>query len=121
MTDPDPMLAALRAADEHARTACHAAYGSAPTLSDIYDRAGALHGLLSKVEQLARHLADDAAAIGSHPASLYSTDDTSPADHANAARDHLTTASMAIDVAVTDVNDAWSHLSPIGRRSSEER
>lgn len=111
----DPTLTAMRAADEAARTACHAAYDAPRTPSSVYDRIGTLHALLSKVEQLAEHLAADARSLA-RTEGLYSTDDTAPADHLDDAVEQLLGAKADIGHACARVNEAWSQVSPIGVR-----
>lgn len=115
MTD-DPTLTAMRAADDAARTACHAAFNAPRTPSSIYDRAGALCALLSKLDQLAEHLAADARHCA-HADNLYSTDTATPAEHLADATEQLLAAKADLERAGDRVNNAWSHLSPIGVRT----
>ncbi len=118
MSDADPTLAAMSAAAEAARQANHAAYGAPRTTASVYDRTGALHDLLCKVEQLAQVLSEQVAGMPSGP--LYSTDDTTPGEHLLDAADLLTQAARAVNVAVHHVNNAWSELSPIGTRDPSD-
>ena len=116
----DPMLEALRAADEAARQACHAYYATLGMTLDpvgpnvLYDQIGTLYGLLCKVEQIAGHLRDNARRLSHDPASLRSADDTDPGLHAAAADSFLDEAADAARDAARRVNAAWSEISPVG-------
>lgn len=118
MTGPDDdMLAALRASNKHARTACHAAFGATTDPSAIYSRNGELHGLASKLQQLTGHLARQAELAAAAPDNLYSTDDVAPEGHLVLAARDLRVAQARLALVTDAINDAWSHLSPVGVRS----
>lgn len=112
----DPTLTAMRAADDAARTACHAAFNAPRTPGSIYDRVGALCALLSKLDQLAEHLAADARHCAQAD-NLYSTDATTPVEHLAAAIEQLLAAKADIERAGDRVNTAWSHVGHIGVRA----
>lgn len=108
----EPTLTAMTAAAEAARAANHAAY-DAPRgdTSNLYDRAAALHDLLTKTEQLAQ-------VLGQHVRRLRDVDGLrSTADDAAgqvaAAAAELDAAAARIQSAHIEVSGAWSKLSTL--------
>lgn len=120
MSDVEPTLLAMQAAAEAVRTANHAAYDAPRTTVGIYDRTGAMHDLLVKVEQLTDDLARAAGRLAEDP-HLCSTkgDDAEP--RARLAQNRLHTAAQLIDTAGQAVNRAWSELSPLYLDDPAER
>jgi hypothetical protein len=108
----EPTLLAMRAAAEAARTANHAAYHAPRTTSSVYDRVGALHDLLCKVEQLAGVLADDVGKLV-EDSRLRSSERDDAATRARRARERLVDATWCVKQATDGVNDAWSDLSAL--------
>lgn len=120
MTDTEPTLNHTRQAAEQARAANHAAYNAPGDIANLYDRCGALHELLSCAEQLVRVLGEHIDRARQRR-NLYSTDATSPDEHLNAAAGLLRhIAAVHVLDAAAQVNEAWSHLSPIGTRLPDE-
>lgn len=117
MTDSDDrILAGTRAAAEAVRAVNHAAYNAtAGNIGALYDRVGSLHELLLNVEQAVRVLGDHVRAATDTP-NLYSTDQLAPVEHLGAAAALLASAADGVHNVLDGVNNAWSHLSPVGRR-----
>lgn len=114
--DPvEPTLAATTAASAAARTANHAAY-QAPTGDphNVYDRVGALHELLGRVERMTSQLGEHADRLP-HAPGLFSDDGRpDPGIYAERAAARLHSASVLINDATDLVNAAWSELSHLG-------
>jgi hypothetical protein len=112
VNDVDPTSAYyMRVAATALRDACHAAYDAPRTTDSVYDRAGTLHDLLCKVEQLAQHLARDIKQVADDPR-LRSSDGDARTE-AQRAQSRLGDAAKIVRCATTEVNAAWAHLSEI--------
>lgn len=119
----EPTLDQTRKAAEAARLANHAAY-NAPQgdTSNIYDRTGAAHELLSCTEQLVQVLGEQAEQLATVEG-LRTTEPSTPgaadslvspaAQQAIQAGAYLRTAAAAMRSACDLANEAWSQLSPL--------
>ena len=117
---PEPTLQYTRLAAEQVRLANHAAY-DAPRgdTSNLYDRTGAVHELLSRTEQLVQVLGEQVQRVISAEG-LRAADGRSPDRKAANAAAHLLAAGNAVRSACGHVNDAWSELSPLYIDAPEE-
>lgn len=110
---PEPTLENTRLAAEHAHRADHAAY-NAPRgdMGNLYDRAGAVHELLSCTEQLVRVLGEQVQRIATSEG-LRSTENEPATRQAIRAAQLLMAGSLQVRRACDEVNEAWSALSPL--------
>lgn len=117
--EAESTLVLTRAAADTVRAANHAAF-DAPTgdLANRYERAGAVAGLLSTVEQLVRALGEQVVSLPVDE--LTSTDGEPPAAHVEVAARNLATAASAVGLAAHRVNVAWSQLGPLVQQVSHE-
>ena len=120
MTSNDEMeatLAALSAASESVRAACHAGYNAPASPDSLYDRAGVLVEVLDRLRQVAFTLGNHAERAASEAAAAgqaLGTDDGTPAsDYTYEARRLLADVAAAIEHATriaTEAHNALSHL-----------
>lgn len=114
----EPTLAAMRAAAEQVRAANHTAYDAPRTTDSIHARAGALHDLLVKTEQLIRVFGEHVGAVCDRDG-LFSDDDGTPAQHALDACSALLVAANKLDNTAHWVNQAWQDLSHLGEHPDD--
>ena len=107
-TQTHPITAHLRHATEDLRSANHATYHDYREVLDLYDTLGALTTLLDRFPQLLAHLSR---LIGRADATLYTTDDNTPApDTLNIAELAITDAIRTLADAARAAGTAWSAI-----------